>query len=397
MYSTNLWSVAESLNYWHPSQGNLNFLKAYGITRLHPSYSNLRVWRVFSILAPDASSTLTPDCNIWADEYPFSIKVENKITELDLMNITRDHYQDTVYDTSKGLAGGPYGDPNRFDVAATADMTKQVAQIGSFPRTISMFRTSYSFVGKPRSFVPDELSLLFFTQYAPDISTFTPIYVNSDSISSYYTRGSMHTYTTSSSWWNACIIGNYISRFYRFAIQPIREIQERFANDFNLKTSLIDTKVIELLNEKKNSGNSNNIDETIKKILTDFTIESGNAVNEEYINVFPKLVARFRDGYDVDTSKHVVEIKALFYPQWWLESVGYFNSLPNKDGILFSPSPVSATSSILITLSLLIIIFISYIFGYKRFKKYNEYRVIMDNNNTEKDNKIELKKVYVNC
>ena len=35
MYSSNLWDVAESLNYWHPSQGHLNFLKAYGITRYH--------------------------------------------------------------------------------------------------------------------------------------------------------------------------------------------------------------------------------------------------------------------------------------------------------------------------------------------------------------------------
>ena len=66
MYSSNLWSVAETLNYWHPSKGPLNFLKTYGITRLHPEYSNLRVWRVFNILAPDI--LLPSTSNIWADD-----------------------------------------------------------------------------------------------------------------------------------------------------------------------------------------------------------------------------------------------------------------------------------------------------------------------------------------
>jgi dipeptidase len=100
MYSSNIWSVAETLGYWNIHMGNLNFLKTYGITRLHPSYSNLRVWRVFSLLAPDV--VLDPDSNIWADEYPFSIRINKQISELELMNITRDHYQNTRFDTSQG-------------------------------------------------------------------------------------------------------------------------------------------------------------------------------------------------------------------------------------------------------------------------------------------------------
>ena len=47
-----------------------------------------------------------------------------------------------------GLAGGPYGDPNRFDVAATEGMTMMDVMQGEFPRTISLFRTSYSFVAQ---------------------------------------------------------------------------------------------------------------------------------------------------------------------------------------------------------------------------------------------------------
>ena len=41
-------------------------------------------------------------------------------------------------DLTAGLAAGPYGDPSRFD------MVPALAVGGSFPRAISMFRTSYS-------------------------------------------------------------------------------------------------------------------------------------------------------------------------------------------------------------------------------------------------------------
>jgi dipeptidase len=292
---------------------------------------------VFNILAPDI--LLPSTSNIWADEYPFSVKVQKKISELDLMNITRDHYENTEFDTSRGLAGGPFGDPNRFDVAATSDMTNQKAHSGSFPRTISMFRTSYSFVGKPRASVPNVLSLIYFTQYNPDISTFTPIYVHSEKIATPYMKGSMHSYNTASAWWNACVIGNYISRFYNYAIQPVREVQTRLETDFYLKTSLIETMVIELLNEKKSADNPEDIDNKITKLLTDFTIESGNTVNEEYKTLFPLLLAKYRDGYEIDVDKVSVGITPKFYPKWWLNEVGYFDELAHKDwaGNLIKP------------------------------------------------------------
>ena len=122
----------------------------------------------------------------------------------------------------------------------------------------------------------------------------------------------MHKYNSDVYWWNACVVGNYISRFYNYAIIPIREIQSRLENQFYLTTSLTETKVIELLNEKKNSGTQNEeIDKTILKLLTDYTVESGNTVNDEYKNIFPLLLARFRDGYDIDVNQ--VTVACLLY------------------------------------------------------------------------------------
>jgi len=245
------------------------------------------------------------------------------------------------------------------------------------------------------------LSLLYFTQYSPDISTFTPVYVHSENIAPPYTKGSMHKYNPDAFWWNACVVGNYISRFYNYAIVPIREIQSRLENQFYLTTSLTETKVIELLNEKKNSGTQNEeIDKTILKLLTDYTVESGNTVNDEYKNIFPLLLARFRDGYEIDVNQVTVAIQPKFYPKWWLEKVNFFDSSPNSNGILFAPSPkTTKVSESVYGLLLIAILLATFIFGYRYRKKKNEYQVIMD---SRTESKLEIftsgaaDKVYVN-
>jgi dipeptidase len=63
------------------------------------------------------SLNLSPFCSTFADEYPFSVKVETKggASVADLLEMHRDHYEGTQFDMTRGIAGGPYGDPSRFD------------------------------------------------------------------------------------------------------------------------------------------------------------------------------------------------------------------------------------------------------------------------------------------
>ena len=51
-----------------------------------------------------------------------------------------DHFEGTIFDTTQGLAAGPYGDPNRYDPGSWGDMTVWDTLEGEFPRTISLFR-----------------------------------------------------------------------------------------------------------------------------------------------------------------------------------------------------------------------------------------------------------------
>jgi dipeptidase len=113
MFSANMWDVAHRKGWWSESDGLLDFKTTFGAVRSRPNYSNRRVWRILSLAAPSAN--LPADVDPEGDELPFSVKVDSKLAPADLMRYQRDHFEGTPYSTTEGLAGGPYGDPNRYE------------------------------------------------------------------------------------------------------------------------------------------------------------------------------------------------------------------------------------------------------------------------------------------
>ena len=107
-------------------------------------------------------------------------------------------------------------------------------------RAVSMFRTSYSFITHSRSHVPNELALMYFSQYAPHVSVFTPIYVSSQTLPPSWIRGSMHKYDSSSAWWNFNAVGNVAAHFYVYAMKSVCILQKSIEThiDASLKRCL---------------------------------------------------------------------------------------------------------------------------------------------------------------
>jgi hypothetical protein len=68
--------------------------------------------------------------------------------------------------------------------------------------------------------------------------------------------------------------------------------------------------------------------------------------------------------------------RAVFYPRWWLDAVGYFTHPPNKDpkAILFAPNPTTvADQSISLTVAMMVCLFTALAFSsfgyqYAKFK-----------------------------
>lgn len=371
LYSSNLWSVATKLGWYDPSKGeNLNFLKTYSPQRYHPSYANYRVWRVFSVASSvDDQNKYPMNTNAYADDYPFSAPVTREAGPFnahDLMKLQRDHYEGTPISTAEGLAGGPFGDPNRFDLWSNGDMTVWEANEGEFPRTISLFRTSYSFVAEPRQgLLGTYFPRMWLCQYAPDSSTYTPMYVTSKELPAAFTSGTMQKYNTESAFWNFCVVGNYAARFYSFAMKSVRELQARLDKEILWRVNMVETDLLHGIVTRVNTATANSVKiqsnsreesdkkqalEAITSALTELTVSLGQYVSQEWRDFFPVLLTTYRDGYVIGGQNDAsVVINRMFYPKWWLEAVGFFQHPGNKDGILFAPSPTGTKNTFSIT------------------------------------------------
>ena len=346
MYSKNVFEVAERAELWSKAVDGkvLDWTKTFSPPRMHSLYATRRVWRVFTLLNPKLD--LDPNTDNYASDYPFSVKPVKPLSQKDMMDLQRDHYEGSEFDMTKGLAAGPYGDPERWDPAPQDGLPemKDVLQ-GSYERAISLFRTSYSIVCVSRGHMPNAVgALLWFAQYAPHTSTYSPFYLQSTDAPEAFTKGSLFKYDSTVSFWNFLSCGNWANRFYKFAQPVIKEVHDGLEEEYITASQLLETTALDLLTvcKKENTCEENQVDAKIVDMLTQFTLTRGQQTTDTYRELFPKLMTQFHDGYSVlDLDKRDIKATKMFYPKWWLEATGYFKNAPNDiDGaIMFASDP----------------------------------------------------------
>ena len=299
---------------------NLSFAEIYGMDRGHLSpYVNRRTWRILDLVAP--SLKLPSKTDIWARDYPFSVKAERPLTVADIEAFQRDHYEGTEFDTTKGPMGGPWGDPARYDGGAVDGMTKPELLAGAFERVISLFRTSYSFVTQSRPNTDPEatgvdLALTWFGQFTPHASTYVPVYAAVDMVPSSLSRGSLFEMDRGANFWAHCTVGNYASHWYVFTIEDIKELQNELESKWFEDQSSVEEEAAKLAISSPDEA---------KKYLQDYCEKQATTTLSRWWSFFDYMVAKFHDGYIVKNrfAEMIVPDK-LFYPRWWLESVGYW-------------------------------------------------------------------------
>ncbi|RLO06020.1 hypothetical protein DYB28_003154 [Aphanomyces astaci] len=154
--SANVYDVAKRNGFWDEDT-EFDFTAAYAPKQPNQYSMTRRVWRVLSL----ANSTigLNPFTDAFATDYPFSVQPDAPLTPADLMRFQRDHYEGTSFDLTQGLAAGPYGDPNRYSPG-------QVTPGGSFERSISVYKATYSYVTTAHPTNENKAVLWFVSQAA---------------------------------------------------------------------------------------------------------------------------------------------------------------------------------------------------------------------------------------
>lgn len=213
MASENVFSLSEEMEWWAPDSGEFKFWKAYSGRR------------PFSMREYYVLSTLAPSLNLkWdAEELPFSVKPDKKVSVRDVMRYYRETYEGTEYDMTQNLMVPElrrrrYGQPAQEEEKpkivksplANPWMSRDMMHLlntikpGTVERqrTIAIAGCSYSQVIQCRDWLPPEIGgIAWFSFDNPGQSPRIPIFSGVLELPKSFEIGGQHRYRTDSACW----------------------------------------------------------------------------------------------------------------------------------------------------------------------------------------------------
>jgi dipeptidase len=195
--SANVRSLAQEMGWWDPAGGE-PFEFCYAYASRQSMGSRRREWRVLSRLAP----SLKLDAN--AENFPFSVKPEKKLTIKDVLDIFRDTYQDTPYDMTRTLItvnrqGQVFKSPvaNPFMNRDTMELLKVQPE-----RTICCSRATYLQITQSRGWLPDPIGGIVWLGYDnPATTPHLPFYCGITRMPASYMVDGRRGYRRDCAWW----------------------------------------------------------------------------------------------------------------------------------------------------------------------------------------------------
>ncbi len=151
--SPDIISYAVSQGWYNPEDdGKFNFSKAYARPSSRTNPGNVhRIWRGVCLASGKHYNM--------KDDFPFSVRRNDKISYRQVMDILRDHYEETELDHSKNYT---LGNPYELNGA-----------------TICSKATQYSIVAQLRNWLPLEIQArTWIAVLRPDVQVYVPWYVN---------------------------------------------------------------------------------------------------------------------------------------------------------------------------------------------------------------------------
>lgn len=302
-----LWDGRDRFSFYKSMQPNPI---TFGVKPI-PMYGTLRTWGVMRHAAPSVGYPLNEDLLT----FPFSTPVDRKVSNLDVFNWFREHYEGTEYDMETGILAGPFQSPNRNEGGLG------MLQVpGQFARAISIARTSYTAV--LQSGIPQPVA--WFAPDAPASSVFVPFFAsvarNGGAFDEEaYGQGSMKSFSFSAAskpaWWAFDFVANYMELSYRnmsraYVYPAVHDLQLKVVNETQLAVA-----AAAAADNDAAAGASLGLAQTrIQRHVTD-----------TWWSLAEMLVVRYND-MSFNFPEHAPQTQGTIgYPAFWLEMIGFNN------------------------------------------------------------------------
>jgi len=184
-----------------------------------------RMWRFHNLVAP--SKNFAPDLPNM--DYPFSVKPDKKLSVSDVMALTRDKSQGTPFDPVRGIRGGPFANPNLYRDT----------------RLISVANAEYTTITQTRDWLPPTVGgIVWLALGAQDTSCYVPFYAGVTDIPQSYKIGDHWEFNRESARWAFDYADFHAQPVYSYAIQDIREAQEKHEQSVVARIPEIDKEIL---------------------------------------------------------------------------------------------------------------------------------------------------------
>lgn len=314
MFSKNLFDELQKSKWWNPKKGKLDWLKAVSLGEYrHPYYNLRRVWSVVSRIAPSAHfSPWVKDG--YSRDYPFALKPDRKLNVSDVMALHRDHYEGTDFDTTKGLAAGPFGCPYRYFGpydGRSRDVYHDKKMWGAWERPLSVYYTSYTYVNQARSSLPDPIGgICWFGYSKPALACFVPFYVGVSALPDAYQNANSLKYDRSSAYWTFNFVATWAALKYSYMKVDILDKQAAIEQAEYKEIPSIDSEALARYQKSPDQATA---------YLTDYCTQNAMSAVSQWRELSDLLITKYANGW-----VNFPELsKGVGYPEKWLKQTDY--------------------------------------------------------------------------
>ena len=285
MASENVFRVAIENGWWNLDSGEpFRWDLAYS----NKKATSLRMWGALSMAAPSLS--LKP----YAEEYPFSVRPDKKLSFQDIREIHGDHFEGTEFDQTIGLPAGPWGCPN---------WPRSNQNVSSYrpKRSIAVMCSEYVVINQIRGWLPDPIAgIVWWGVDDGDTTCYVPFYCGIDELPEAYTIGNHHKFDSDSAFWIFNLVGNIAQLRYCEMIKEINLVQRRIESSEVDMQEFIDARALELYTKDPDLA---------REFLTDYCITNANKVVDQWWLLLSDLLNRYDDNLGGPA------------PEWWCRAV----------------------------------------------------------------------------
>jgi len=307
MASPNVVSLASDMGLYDPKSGKpFSWKKAYSPAEgsaVSTQGRRSRMWRFYDLVAP--SKKLKPETPNM--DFPFSAKPDKKISVQDVMAMTRDKSQGTIFDPVLGIRGGPFKNPHYYRGT----------------RLISVPNVEYTSLTQCRSWLPDPIGgIVWIALGVQDTSCYIPFYAGATEMPKSFAVGDHFVFSRDSARWAFDYVDFHVQVAYNAAIEDVKAAQKEWEDGALAKVAETDTLA---------AGQFKKSPREAIKTVTGFSLNNAQNVVKAWWKLGDDLLVKYNHLGLYDAQKRRRGRIPTADPEWWNKAVRAFDILMEPD------------------------------------------------------------------